>query len=84
MQGSRKLMEKILRLLSILVLKKYKPEIIGVTGSFGKTSAKEAIYSVLNSKFKVNSHTLTAPDFTTSTVFSDSNITHFKTFRAIY
>ena len=31
---------------------KYKPEIIGITGSVGKTSAKEAIYVVLASKYK--------------------------------
>jgi len=29
------------------VLKKYNPKIVGVTGSVGKTSTKEAIYSVL-------------------------------------
>lgn len=30
-----------------LVLKKYKPKIIAITGSVGKTSTKDAIYSVL-------------------------------------
>lgn len=30
-----------------LVLKKYKPKIIGVTGSVGKTSTKDAIYEVI-------------------------------------
>ncbi|NCN07498.1 UDP-N-acetylmuramoyl-tripeptide--D-alanyl-D-alanine ligase [Candidatus Falkowbacteria bacterium] len=39
--------------LAKLILKKYNPDIIGVTGSFGKTSAKEAIYTVLSSKFNV-------------------------------
>lgn len=33
----------------MLVLKKYKPVIIAVTGSVGKTSTKEAIYHVLKS-----------------------------------
>src|SRR3989339_1004665 len=34
-----------------LVLKKYKPKIIAITGSVGKTSTKDAIFTVL-SKFK--------------------------------
>jgi len=34
-------------------LKKFRGKIIGVTGSIGKTSTKEAIFSVLNSQFKV-------------------------------
>jgi len=36
-----------------LVLRKYKPKIIAVTGNVGKTSVKEAIYTVLKSKYKV-------------------------------
>lgn len=39
--------------LASLILKKYQPDVIGVTGSFGKTSTKEAIYTVLSSKFRV-------------------------------
>ncbi|MES2436837.1 MAG: UDP-N-acetylmuramoyl-tripeptide--D-alanyl-D-alanine ligase [Patescibacteria group bacterium] len=35
-----------------MVLKKYKPKIVGVTGSVGKTSTKDAIYTVLSAKFK--------------------------------
>src|SRR3989344_4968803 len=38
---------------AILVLKKYKPQIIAVTGSVGKTSTKDAIFTVLSSKFFV-------------------------------
>ncbi len=34
-------------------LKGFKGKVIGVTGSIGKTSTKEAIYSVLNTQFKV-------------------------------
>lgn len=43
----RKLLKKILKVLAVLTLKKYKPGVIGITGSAGKTSTKEAIYAVL-------------------------------------
>src|SRR3989344_878371 len=42
-----------LRILAQLVLLKYKPKIIAVTGSVGKTSSKEAIFCVLNKYFTV-------------------------------
>lgn len=42
-----------LRILSKKIIKKYKPDVVGITGSVGKTSAKEAITVVLRSKFKV-------------------------------
>ncbi|MDD4289868.1 MAG: Mur ligase family protein [Patescibacteria group bacterium] len=48
-----KILKHILRILSKLILKKYKPEIIAITGSVGKTSAKEAIGQILSKKFKV-------------------------------
>lgn len=38
------------------ILKKYHPDIIGITGSVGKTSAKEAIATVLESKFSVRTN----------------------------
>jgi len=38
------------------ILKKYKPDVIGITGSIGKTSSKEAIAAVLGSKFNVRSN----------------------------
>jgi len=43
----------ILRRLAARRLKKFSGKIIGVTGSMGKTSTKEAIFCVLNSRFKV-------------------------------
>ena len=36
-----------------MILSKYQPEIIGITGSVGKTSTKEAIYAVLSKKYRV-------------------------------
>jgi len=47
----RRLLQKILKILARSVLSKYKPVIIAVTGSVGKTSTNEAIYQVLKSHF---------------------------------
>ncbi|HBA36466.1 TPA: hypothetical protein DCZ15_01165 [Candidatus Falkowbacteria bacterium] len=49
----RKILEFKLKFLSRLILKKYQPVIVGITGSIGKTSAKEAIYAVLKGKLAV-------------------------------
>lgn len=46
-------LKKTLRVLAIATLRKYRPGIIGVTGSVGKTSAKEAIYAVLRQARRV-------------------------------
>lgn len=43
----KKIIFTILRWEAILVLKRFKPRIIGVAGSVGKTSTKDAIYSAL-------------------------------------
>lgn len=42
-----------LRFMAIAVIKRHRPVIVGVTGSVGKSSAKEAIALVLGSKFQV-------------------------------
>jgi UDP-N-acetylmuramoyl-tripeptide--D-alanyl-D-alanine ligase len=47
----KKLLQKLLRFFSKSVLRKYKPVIIAVTGSVGKTSTKEAIFHVLKTHF---------------------------------
>ncbi len=48
-----KILQYILKLLAQKILLKYHPEIIAITGSVGKTSAKEAIAAVLLNKFVV-------------------------------
>jgi UDP-N-acetylmuramoyl-tripeptide--D-alanyl-D-alanine ligase len=45
------ILKKILKYLAIKIMAKYRPEIIGITGSVGKTSAKEAARIVLSGKF---------------------------------
>jgi len=50
---SIKFLHKILAYFAKRVIKKYNPLIIGVTGSVGKSSTKEAIYTVLKDEFKV-------------------------------
>jgi len=47
------LLQFILRILSKKIIKKYKPDVIGITGSVGKTSSKEAIAIVLSTRFNV-------------------------------
>lgn len=47
------LLEKSLRFWAIIILKKYNPRIVGVTGSVGKTSAKEAIFEVMSKYARV-------------------------------
>ena len=44
----KKIITYILRIESKLVLWKYKPKIIAITGSVGKTSTKDAVYAVLS------------------------------------
>lgn len=50
---SRRILENTLRIFAVLVLKRYHPVIIGVTGSVGKSSTKEAIALVMASEYSV-------------------------------
>ncbi|MDP2656188.1 MAG: Mur ligase family protein [bacterium] len=47
------IIQQLLYNLARAVLRKYKPEIIGITGSVGKTLAKEAIFTVLKTNYLV-------------------------------
>lgn len=49
----KKIIIKILTLESKLVLKRFKPKIIAITGSVGKTSAKDAIYNALKDNLHI-------------------------------
>ncbi|MBI4090378.1 MAG: UDP-N-acetylmuramoyl-tripeptide--D-alanyl-D-alanine ligase [Candidatus Kerfeldbacteria bacterium] len=51
----RRLAYRLLRVLARRVIQRYHPDVIGVTGSYGKTSAKEAIEAVLASAYVVRS-----------------------------
>jgi len=50
----RRILQFILKISARLVLWKYRPVIVAVTGSVGKTSVKEAIYAVLKNHFGEN------------------------------
>lgn len=52
----KKIIVAIITLESKLILRKYKPFIVAVTGSVGKTSAKDAIFSVLTSSKVCSEH----------------------------
>lgn len=43
----RKILQFVLKILSIVVLAKYHPKIVAITGSVGKSSAKDAIFLIL-------------------------------------
>jgi UDP-N-acetylmuramoyl-tripeptide--D-alanyl-D-alanine ligase len=47
------IIQYILKILARKIYQKYQPEVIGITGSVGKTGAKEAVYAVLKDKFSV-------------------------------
>jgi len=45
-------LQYILKILAKVILWRHKPKVVAITGSVGKTSAKEAIYQVLKWRFK--------------------------------
>src|SRR3989338_9551089 len=49
----KSIIQKLLYFFSRAILKKCRPDSIGITGSVGKTSAREAIYCVLKNQFRV-------------------------------
>jgi UDP-N-acetylmuramoyl-tripeptide--D-alanyl-D-alanine ligase len=49
----KKILEFLLKTVTILIIRKYNPLIIGITGSVGKTSTKEAIYSTFSKVKKI-------------------------------
>jgi len=51
----RKILQCITKFLARLVIKRYHPKAVAITGSVGKTSTKEAIRVVLEYEFKVRS-----------------------------
>lgn len=46
----------ILKKLARGIIRKYHPEVVGITGSIGKTSTKEAVARVLSSRFNVRAN----------------------------
>lgn len=49
----KKIISTVIQLEASVILKKYNPRVIAVTGSVGKTSTKDAIYSVISKSFHV-------------------------------
>ena len=48
----KKILQHVLRTLARRVLLRYRPAVVGITGSIGKTSTKEAIFTVLQKRYR--------------------------------
>ena len=49
----KSILKNLLRFFAKRIIKKYNPQVIGITGSIGKTGAKDAVAAVLAGKFRV-------------------------------
>ena len=49
----KKILRPILKVLAEKTLSRYEPKVIGITGSVGKTTVKEAVYKILSARFRV-------------------------------
>ena len=49
----KKILRQILKLLARLTIWKFKPDIIAISDSVGKTLTKEAIFAVLKNRYRV-------------------------------
>jgi len=47
------LLEKVLRKMAVMVIKRHKPKIVAITGSVGKTTTKEATWKLLSQYYSV-------------------------------
>ena len=53
MKFYKSILQKILAKLARATIRRYKPIIIGITGSVGKTSTREVVFAVLSKKYRV-------------------------------
>jgi UDP-N-acetylmuramoyl-tripeptide--D-alanyl-D-alanine ligase len=49
----KKILQNFLRIFAKAIIKKYDPDVIGITGSVGKTSTKEAVKMVLKDNYNI-------------------------------
>ena len=54
----KKIVTNIITWQAQMVLKKYKPKIVAITGSVGKTSTKDAVFTVLSEFKKVETQNI--------------------------
>jgi len=53
----QKIIQKALRKFAIKILEAHQPKIVSITGSAGKTSTKEAVFTVLSKQYRVRRNT---------------------------